>query len=170
MIFSLFLLFYLILPAPDFPEPPLGALISKEPGDTETPLRRAYFTDLGREEVLAHYQSQFSNSPLFGLPLLTYRLNYPPEEAQSLVRDQTRSSFLEEIVHPLRESIYINGFEPKFDNEAIRVEGRRWRQKVTVKYIPSTPILRIVFGAVALVLTYVLGKETWQVLSTFKRR
>ena len=170
LIFSLFLLFYLILPSPDFPEPPQGALISKEPGDTETPLRRAYFTDLGREEVLAHYQSQFSNSPLFSLPLPTYRLNYPPEEAQSLVRDQTRSTFLEEIVHPLRESVYVNGFEPKSDNEAIRVEGKRWRQKVTVKYIPSSLIIRLVFGAVALLLIYVLGKEAWQVLSTFKRK
>ena len=169
LLFSLFLFFYLILPSPGFPEPLQGSAISKEPGDTETPLRRAYFTDLSREEVLAHYQSQFARSGFLGLPLPTYRLNYPPEEAQILVRDQTRSTFLEEVVHPLRESIYVNGFEPKTDNEAIRVEGRRWRQKVTLKYIPSSSIVRLTFGLAALALIYILGKELFVDLTTFKR-
>ena len=169
LLLSLLFLFYLFLPSPDFPEPLPGSLTSKEPGDTETPLRRAYFTDLSREEVLTFYQNEFTYSPFFGLPLPTYRLNYPPEEAQSLVRDQTRSTFLEEIVHPLRESIYVNGFEPKTDNEAIRVEGRRWRQKVTLKYIPSSYIVRLTFGLAALALIYILGKELFVDLTTFKR-
>jgi len=170
LLFRLLFLFYLILPSPDFPEPLPGALISKEPGDTETPLRRAYFTDLSREEVLTYYQNQFINSPFFGLPLPTYRLNYPPEEAQSLVRDQTRSTFLEEIVHPLRESIYVNGFEPKLDNEIIREEGKKWRQKITLRYIPSSPFIRLVFGVATLVLIYVLAKDVWGILQTFKRK
>jgi len=170
LLFSLLFLFYLILPSPDFPEPLPGALTSKEPGDTETPLRKAYFTDLSREEILTYYQNQFTNSTFFGLPLPTYRLNYPPEEAQSLVRDQTRSTFLEEIVHPLRESLYMNGFEPKLDNEIIREEGKKWRQKITLRYVPSSPLIRLVFGVATLVLVYVLAKDVWGILQTFKRK
>src|SRR3972149_6324905 len=170
LLLSLLFLFYLFLPSPDFPEPLPGSLTSKEPGDTETPLRRAYFTDLSREEVLTFYQNEFTYSPFFGLPLPTYRLNYPPEEAQSLVRDQTRSTFLEEIVHPLRESIYVNGFEPKLDNEIIREEGKKWRQKITLRYIPSSPFIRLVFGVATLILIYVLSTDVWGALQTFKRK
>src|SRR3972149_12253442 len=170
LLFSPFLFFYLILPSPGFPEPLQGSAISKEPGATETPLRRAYFTDLSREEVLAHYQRQFARSGFLGLPLPTYRLNYPPEEAQILVRDQTRSTFLEEIVHPLRESIYVNGFEPKLDNEIIREEGKKWRQKITLRYIPSSPFIRLVFGVATLILIYVLSTDVWGALQTFKRK
>lgn len=168
LLFSLLFLFYLILPSPDFPEALPGALISKEPGDTETPLRRAYFTDLSREEVLAYYQVQLAYSSFFGLPLPTYRLNYPPEEAQSLVRDQTRSTFLEEIVHPLRESIFVNGFEPKSDNDAIRVEGKKWRQKITLRYIPSSLFVRLVIGLATMALICVLSKDIWGDLKRLK--
>lgn len=124
---------YSILPTPKFPNPPPGALQSKERGDSEDlSVRRAYFTNLNREEVMKYYQSEFKG----------YRLNYPPEEAYTIIRDQTRSTFLEEIVHPFRESFYINGFEPKNAKDAIEIERLSWRQKITVKYVPSNIFLR----------------------------
>lgn len=132
LIFSV-LFIYTLFPNPKFPNPPLGALQSKEPGDSENlSVRRAYFTNLTREEVMRYYQNEFKG----------YRLNYPPEEAATIIRDQTRSTFLEEIVHPFRESFYINGFEPKDAKDAIEIEGRSWRQKITVKYVPSNTIFR----------------------------
>jgi len=137
ILFSIIFLAYLSLPNPEFPAPPSDTLQSDEPADTETPLRRAYFTNFTREEVMDHYKDQFK-----GL----YRLNYPPEEAGTIIRDQTRSTFLEEIVHPFRESIFINGFEPKEQKDAIEIAGRSWRQKIIVRYVPSSIWVRLVLG------------------------
>ena len=137
ILFSIIFLAYLSLPNPEFPAPPSDALQSDEPADTETPLRRAYFTNFTREEVMNHYKDQFK-----GL----YSLNYPPEEAGTIIRDQTRSTFLEEIVHPFRESIFINGFEPKEQKDAIEIAGRSWRQKIIVRYVPSSIWVRLVLG------------------------
>lgn len=156
---SLILIFYLLLPDPDFPNPPPDALQSNEPADTETPLRRAYFTNATREEVMFHYKSQLEKSPLFSIPLPTYRLNYPPEEAQTLIRDQTRSTFLEEIVHPFRESLFINGFEPKEEKDTIRIAGKVWRQKVTVRLVPSSRLTRLTVVVLGLVLFWIAVRD-----------
>ena len=148
-ILSLLFLFYIALPTPAFPEPPDDALRSKESADTETPLRRAYFTNATREEVMEHYLNEFKG----------YRLNYPPEESGTIIRDQTRSTFLEEIVRPLRESLYINGFEPKNAKDAINIEGLPWRQKIIVKFVPSNLIVRIVVGLLIIISLPLVYKE-----------
>lgn len=147
ILFSTALLFYLALPARGFPSPPADSYQSEEPGDSEAlSVRRAYFTDFNREEVIAQYKDQFSYIPFL-------RLNYPPEEAQTIIRDQTRSTFLEEIVHPLRESIYINGFKPRVAKDEIWYKGVHYEQKITVRYQTSSPIARIsIYSALLLVL------------------
>lgn len=156
---STIFLFYLFLPGPDFPEPPPDAIRSMEPADTETPLRRAYFTDFTRQEVLSHYQEQLETTSFMNLPLPTYRLNYPPENAQTIIRDQTRSTFLEEIVHPFRESLFVNGFEPTREKDAIFIEGKNWRQKITVRYVPSSLWARVGVGALTLALIVFIYKD-----------
>ena len=88
-----------------------------------------------------------------------FRLNYPPEEARTIIRDQTRSTFLEEIVHPLRESVFINGFEPKDPKDAIEIAGRSWRQKIIVRYVPSRLWLRLVLGLSTVFVMVVVFKE-----------
>lgn len=133
LLFAIFFL-YSVTPNPDFPEPPPDSLQSDEPADTETPLRRSYFTNLSRHEILNHYQDQFGYS---------YRLNYPPEEAQTIIRDQARSSYLEEIVHPFRESVFVNGFVPATKKDAINIEGRSWEQKITVRQVNSSLLVRM---------------------------
>jgi hypothetical protein len=138
---------YVALPSPDFPNPPDDALQSQEPADTETPLRKAYFTDYTREEVVAHYKREFS-----GFPVLN--LNYPPEEGQSIIRDQTRSSYLEELVHPFRESIYINGFVPKVRKDAIVIGDNEYHQKLTVRYVPGSSTVRMVYALLTSVTLY----------------
>jgi hypothetical protein len=142
--FFLCFLFYALLPTPHFPEPMNGFSQSFEPADVETPLRRGYYTNYSRQEVMDYYLAQFKKPTLFGISLFSYRLNYPPEEAQTLIRDQTKSTFLEEIVHPLRESVYINGFEPVGPEYAINIKGVPWRQKIIVRYVSSGIILRSV--------------------------
>ncbi len=158
-VFSLVFIFYLLLPTPSFPEPPPDALQSDEPADLEDSLRRGYFTDLSRQEVLEHYQKEFNKSPLGNFSLPTYRLNYPPEEAQTRIRDQTRSTFLEEIVHPFRESLFINGFEPKVAKDVIVIEDKTWRQKIIVKYVQSKTSIRMIAGIATLVLACILFRE-----------
>ena len=146
------LFFYLITPSSDFPDPPPGALRSDEPGDNETPLRRAYFTDLTRREVIEHYKKELSFLPVL-------RLNYPPEDAQTLIRDQTRSTYLEELLHPFRESLFVNGFEPKEDKDAIFIKGEYYDQKVTVRYIQSNVLVRVLVYGLILILLLVLFNE-----------
>lgn len=151
--FSFLLLVYVSLPGGNFPEALPDSLQSAEPADSETPLRRAYFTNLTREEVIKHYRDQF------GKGFFTLRLNYPPEESQTIIRQQTKSTFLEEISRPLRESFFINGFEPKDPKDAIFIDNRPWRQKIIVRYIPSSPLLRVLVYSSALFLGYLLVKE-----------
>lgn len=165
-LFSIAFFVYLSLPAPDFPKPPPDSLQSQEPADKEILLRRAYFTNLTREEVLNYYQNQMKRSRFMGIPLFSYRLNYPPEEAYTLIRDQTRSTFLEEIVHPFRESLYINGFEPKNDKDVIFIDGKNWRQKITVRYVTTSFFTRIGIGILTLVALSMLYKTF---LSTIKQ-
>src|SRR3989344_444777 len=101
LIFSVLFLIYLSLPEPGFPVGLWDFNQSEQPADRETTLRRGYYTSITREQLMSHYSKEFN----WGI-----RLNYPPEEAQTLIRDQTKSSFLEEIVHPMRESFFISGY------------------------------------------------------------
>jgi hypothetical protein len=149
----------LLVPSPDFPEKLPNSLQSGEPADIETTLRRGYYTDSSRSEVISHYFKVFSKSKFLNLPLPTYILNYPPEDAQTIIRDQTRSTYLEEIVHPFRESIFVNGFEPKDNKDAIQINGKFWNEKVIVRYYPSQSIIRIVFALVTTTLIYIITKE-----------
>lgn len=167
ILFSPFFIFYLALPNPDFPAPPPDSIQSDEPADTETPLRRAYFTNFSREDVMVHYQKQFERSALLGIPLPTYRLNYPPEEARNIIRGQTRATFLEEIVHPFRESVYVNGFEPKDPKDAIFIQGQDWRQKIIIRFIPSAIYIRLLLGGLTLIFIPILYKEVRKVIAKY---
>ncbi len=158
--FLLFLIFvslfiYVSLPNPEFPQPPADSMQSTEPADVESPLRRAYFTNFTREEVINHYKKEFNK----GFNIYTPRLNYPPEESATIIRDQTMSTFLEELVHPMRESIYINGFEPKSEKDTIIINGTRWRQKIIVKYVSSSRTFRILVLSLTLVVGLFLMRE-----------
>lgn len=154
-VFSVLLFVYVSLPSPNFPKPPPDSFQSNEPADSETSLRRAYFTNLTREEVINHYKKEFNK----GFNIYTPRLNYPPEESKTIIRDQTRSTFLEEIVHPLRESLYINGFEPKTEKDTIIIEDRNWRQKIIIKYVPSSLWIRFIVMGLTLAATFILVRE-----------
>lgn len=148
-LFSFFCFFgatYLALPNFAYPTPPPDALKSQEPSDLESPLRQGYFTNFSRAEVLSWYGKQFDHINIFGYDskLPTPLLNYPPEDAETLIRDQTSSTFLQEYVHPFRESMFINGFEPKTaDNEpAFTVEGKIYKQKIIIRMVPSNIWIR----------------------------
>lgn len=167
IIFSFIFLFYILLPNPSFPAPLRDSLQSQEPADTETPLRRAYFTDATRVEVLYYYQKSLQKDDFFNFTLPTYRLNYPPEEAQVLIRDQTRSTFLEEIVHPFRGSLFVNGFEPKENKDNIFVGGKKWNQKITLRMVYSNLLARLFLGILAIVVIPIIYNRLSTEFSSF---
>lgn len=103
---------YLSLPTPALPDLRDSGR-SDEPGDTwQHPDQKGYYSNLTRAEVLSDIQSK-SLLTFLGRTIFPYRLNYPPENAQTLVRDQINTYYLEEIVYPLRNSTFVNGWEPK---------------------------------------------------------
>jgi len=156
LFFSLLFVIYIVLPTNGFPEPPPDSIQSQEPADTETALRRAYFTNFNRAEVMDYYAQQFAKMSLFGFSVSIpgIRLNYPPEDSQTLIRDQTRTSFLEELVHPLRESVYINGFVPTQPKDDIWYEGKHFTQKIIIKYSYTGLIVRLAVTLAALTAFY----------------
>ncbi len=150
---------YLTIPSYPFPAPPPGAVQSNEPADVETPFRRAYFTQYTRDQVIAHYASQIKYLPYV-------ELNYPPEEAGTIIRDQTRSWYLEELAHPMRDSLYINGFIPQKPQDNIVLNGVTYAEKITIKYVPSNLLVRLVIGTLILGFIYLLLIEWKKALSS----
>ena len=147
IVLSLLFLVYLLWPAPasvnNFPALP-NSLKSVEPGDTyQVPNVAAYYSDNYRRVVMPFYQQQFEK--LTNLPFPPLRINYPPEQAYTLVKDQTRSTYLEELVYPLRDSVFVNGYEPFYEDGQPIVPGmtqmvinnKVYNTKVTLKYYPS---------------------------------
>ncbi len=168
-IFGAVFLLYLVSPSPAFPSAPPGSLTSREPGDTKNPNISAYFTNSSRDEIINFYKSQFDKSAWFNLPLPTERLrDYPPEESLFRIREQTRSTYLEELVHPLRESIYINGFEPTDPKDAINIDGSHFINKVTIRVYPSKPLSRVLIGCLILGLFWVPLFQTKYLRALFR--
>lgn len=112
------------------------ALKSNEPADTETINRQSFFTNMNRAEIMDHFDKNF-------VGLANYKLNYPPEESNTWIRELTPSSYMEEIVHPLKQSLYINGFTPTKPTEQINRGGVHYDTKVTIHYFPSGIITRL---------------------------
>ena len=163
--FLVVFLLYLVLPTPPFPEPLPNSPQSTERGDsTDLVHKRAYFTDFKRDEVLAYYQNELSRISFlgFGIPVPTYRLNYPPEEGKQIIHGQIRTSYLEEIVHPFRESFYVNGFIPPTEKDTIIIDGRQFYEKVNVRYVNSYLFVRVGLAITSFILLMLLLRNFWQ--------
>lgn len=143
---------YLTLPAPSLPVL-ADSVRSDEPGDTvQNPDQAAYYTfHNSRPSILGELQQKFSLSDSLG-KLFEYRLNYRPEEVGEFVRDQLRSYYLEEVIHPLRESMFINVFDPalspmiddwKREQEKMFLHGQYYPIKVTLRPVHSEAWARI---------------------------
>ena len=154
---SVIFILYLAKPNINYPDPPYDSVQSKESGDTEDPLRRAYFTNYSREQTLTHYLDQMKGRKLLFLNLPVYKLNYPPEEASALIRDQTRSTFLEEIVHPLRESFFVNGFEPSEKKDEIIIDSTHWELKITTRLVQSSVYARLLVGIAIVIVVPIIS-------------
>jgi hypothetical protein len=144
--------YYLLLPDPPFPDPIPGSIQSTQGSDIETPLRRGYYTNVSREEAIDHFLSQIDYLP-------TLRFIYPPEDAQTVIRDQTQSNYLEEFAHPFRSSIYFNSYIAPANTEAILFNGEEFEQKIIIRYATSHPAVRIAIVSLSLLMLKFILQE-----------
>lgn len=133
----------------DFPPLPQSSK-SDLPGDTwQVPNIAGYFSNNYRKLVVSYYQDNYKDSLLVKIPPL--RLNYAPELAYLTVRQYTDSTYLEELVYPLRDSLYINGFEPIQEDGQPRywgagkfsVDGSSYSTKTTIRFYSSPVWVRM---------------------------
>ncbi len=168
-------LVYILAPGPtsvnDFPSL-ANSLKSSEPGDTvQVPNIAAYFSDYDRAGITSFYRGAFRNLYLVNKLIPPISLNYPPENANSFVRDQQVSTFLEEYLYPLRGSIFVNGYDPNVENEMkkrnhtfigdhLHIQGRYFNSKTTLRFYPADSFNRLIvyFGIwIAGIAIYELG-------------
>lgn len=168
IIFSLLLLIYMLAPGPtsikNFPDLPNSAKSDLD-GDTwQVPDVAGYFSAQYRNFVTNFYKQSYKN--LTWLPFPPVRLNYPPEFAYTAIKVQTQSTYLEEYVYPLRDSLFVNGFEPfyqdgtsKFPGAAlIGFKGTYYQTKTTIRFYPSQVLIRILVWAGIVVSIFFLWK------------
>lgn len=150
---------YVTLPTSEsinqFPGLPGSAKSDYEGDTTQNPNIAAYFTDFKRAEMTTFYKNDFSKKLLFGIPLPVISLNHPPETAYKYIRDQQESTFIEEYIFPLRESIFVNGYEPSVENDMFKKRDRSfvgdhlffqntfYNSKVTLRFYPSPVVARV---------------------------
>lgn len=140
---------------------------STEEGDTwQHPDQKGFYSNLTRKEAIAQMQSKFTFS-IFGWKVPSFRLNYRPEEAFEMVRDQLQSSYLEEIVYPFRDSLFVNGWEPlnapvyanlqRDDVPKLFFENIAYYGKVTLKPVNSSLWARLLIWTLIFPSAYFVG-------------
>lgn len=148
------------------------SLKSTEPGDThQNPNIAAYFSNFRRKYIINFYRKDFEHIKLFNLTLPAIKLNHPPEEAFLYIRDQQQSMYLEQLIYPMREALYINGIEP-FNEKGkpfytgitrIKVDGNVYNTKTTLRYYPSNLVDRVMIYLLscgAIYALYILSKRS----------
>lgn len=158
-------LVYLLLPEPKF-EPLPSSLLSDEPGDTvEISGVWAYYTNIPRSEVVEFYRKSFSKSGFLGLPMPVVVLSHPPEYGREAIRDTTETTFLYELVHPFKDSLYINGWDPAEDPdyknanpaEVLEIKGQFWERKIILRYRETSVLARLIMTVLTWLGTWVVG-------------
>lgn len=156
--FIIFLLGCVYLLLPSVPLPDLSnSKLSQESGDTwQHPDQKGFYTNKTRSEVISELQGKFSIK-FWNITLPSYRLNYRPEESYEFVRDQTPSYYLEEIIYPLKESMFVNGWEPSntpmYKNidpskrPFLEYQGQKYLSKVTLRPVYSKSVYQILVWA-----------------------
>lgn len=172
LIFSALLLVYMLWPMPsnisEFKALP-DSVKSTLSGDTiQVPNVAGYFSDNYRDFIVPFYQQDFQRLSL--LPLSPYRLSYPPEYSFVAIKKHTDTTYLEEVVYPLKGSLFINGFEPfnpdgtpkYWGANPFNEQGKVLYTKTTIRYYPSSAGVRFIvwFGIVAsLLFLYKLSRK-----------
>ena len=162
VLFNIFTILYLISPTPTLPDL-VNSVKSNLPGDTtQISNVSAYYTNMSRTEVMNFYKAYYS-SPFRII------LNHPPEKAQDIIVKTIQSYYLQEIVLPFKESLYINGFEwendvfTKAENRSTNkliYDNKEYQSKITIRRFPTSVPKRLIaffvteFGVIATLLVF----------------
>jgi len=161
VVFNIIALIYLVTPPPLLRDLP-NSVRSTLPGDTvQLKNVSGYFTNLTRREVINYYLS-FYNHPLL------IHLNHPPEKSKTIFRDTMQSYYLEELVLPFKESLFINGYEWENDvftkpekriANKLTYNGVSYSAKITLKTFPVSIFNRLLifgFSQASLILIFLI--------------
>lgn len=172
IVFSVLLFIYMLWPGPskisDFYALPSSDKSQLEGDTIQIPNVAAYFSNNFREFVMPFYWANYQASS--HLPFPPLKLNHPPEYSWIVIKRHTDSTYLEELVYPLRDSLYVNGLEPFYSDGSPKFWGstkfeigkNAWFTKVTLRFYPSNLAVRILvwFGIIASIyLLYRLVKK-----------
>ncbi len=143
---NLLIVFYLAYPLPQIPNLD-NSIKSTEPGDT-TQLQNvtAFYNNLERQAVINFYVDNYQKKHPLAL-----KINHPPEKAKVIIKDTIQTYYLEEIIIPFKQSLFINGYNWQKDvftapgtrvKNKMLVDGQEYTTKVTLKiYTPSSLLL-----------------------------
>jgi hypothetical protein len=149
-------LWYIVLPVPHLTRDFISsqnAVIGKS-----SEVKYIFYTNQWRSSVTEYYQKKFRESHCQGnsvLNLFCYInpiiLNYSPLLATTLIDSKQQSTYLEEYIYPLKDSIIVNGYEPydqngkQFDksSQPLVFNGKQYHAQVTVRYYSSSFVSRI---------------------------
>lgn len=172
IIFSVLLLIYMLWPGPskisDFKALPSSDKSTLEGDTIQIPNVSAYFSNNFREFVVPFYSE--NHQLLSHLPFPPLKLNHPPEYSWVVIKRHTDTTYLEELVYPLRDSLYVNGLEPYYSDGTAKFWGatkfeigqKAWFTKVTLRYYPSNVVTRFLVWlliCISIVWLYKLGKK-----------
>lgn len=166
ILFSAVLLIYMLWPGPgridQFPVLPESYKSQLEGDTVQIPNVSAFFSNNFRDFVVPFYSGNYQNLTKFPFPPM--QLNHPPEFSWTAIKKHTDSTYLEELVYPLRDSFYVNGFEPFYENGdpkywgAVKFEegGQNFFTKTTLRFYPSPAWARIITWFGIILSTYFL--------------
>lgn len=152
----------------DFPPLPNSVKSTLEGDTIQIPNVAAYFSYNYRDFTIPYYTYFYFKGT--GLPFGPIELTYPPEFAYTAIKDQTHSTYLQELVYPLRDSLFINGYEPfnkngtpKFDSASLMgVNAINYDTKATLRFYPSSYLVRILVWLginIAIICLWKLSRE-----------
>lgn len=157
IIFAVLLLVYMLWPGPskisEFKPLPNSAKSTLSGDTVQIPNVSGYFSNNFRSFVIPFYLKNYQENSHFPFPPL--ELNHPPEYSWVVIKSQTETTYLEELVYPLRDSLYVNGYElyrpdgtPIFYSAPkLEEAGREWPTKVTLRLYTSNVLVRIIVWA-----------------------
>lgn len=174
--FSVLFLVYMIWPSPgkvsDFAPLPNSDKSTLEGDTIQIPNVSAYFSDNFRDFAVSFYRDIYQNKTFLFLPPLT--INHPPEYSWVAIKRHTDSTYIEELVYPLRDSLYVNGFEPFYSDGSEKFwgstkfeeGGNLWFTKTTLRYYPSNVFIRLIVWVGVLASIFALYKTSKEVMKT----
>lgn len=140
-------------------------------GDTiEIPNVSAYFSNHFRNFVTPFYYEDYQKNN--NLPFPPLKLNHPPQYSWEVIKKHTDSTYLEEFVYPLRNSLYVNGLE-MFNPDGSRIfpgapqiieDGRVWLTKTTLRFYTANILVKVLVWLGIVVSTALLFKLGGRVL------